>query len=161
MKNLLTVREACESDIKSIHRLLELYAAKAIVLSRSEEDIRFYLGNFVVAEIDGAVRGCAALRDFGGDLLEVRSLVVEPGLQGKGIGRAMVESIIAGLKIRRPSWRLFTLTYQKEFFLKLGFVEVDRHRFPEKIWSDCANCPKHACCDEIAMLMTWPEPVAQ
>ena len=39
MKNLLTVREAVESDVKTIFRLLEIYAAKAIVLSRSEEDI--------------------------------------------------------------------------------------------------------------------------
>ena len=101
MKNLLTVRAAAEADVSAIHRLLEIYAARAVVLSRSEEDIRFYLGNFVVAEIDGVVRGCAAVRDFGNNLLEVRSLVVEPGFQGKGIGRAMVEAIIAGLRIRR------------------------------------------------------------
>lgn len=156
MKNLLTVRPATEADVKHIHRLLEIYAAKAVVLSRSEEDIRFYLGNFVVAEIDGAVRGCAALRDFGNDLLEVRSLVVEPGFQGKGIGRAMVEAIIAGLKIRRPAWRLFTLTYQVDFFKRLGFELVDRHQFPEKIWSDCSKCPKHSCCDEAAMLIRYP-----
>lgn len=103
MKNLLTVREATEEDIDAIFRLLEIYASRGIVLRRSREDIRFYLGNFVVAEIDGTVRGCAAVRDFGNDLLEVRSLVVEPGFQGKGVGRAMVEAIIAGLKIRRSS----------------------------------------------------------
>ena len=84
MKNLLTVREATEEDIDAIFRLLEIYASRGIVLRRSREDIRFYLGNFVVAEIDGTVRGCAAVRDFGNDLLEVRSLVVEPGFQGKG-----------------------------------------------------------------------------
>ena len=155
MKNLLTVREAVESDVKTIFRLLEIYAAKAIVLSRSEEDIRFYLGNFVVAEIDGVVRGCAAVRDFGNDLLEVRSLVVEPGFQGKGIGRAMIEAIIAGLKIRRNHWRLFTLTYPVEFFKALGFAIVDRTLFPEKIWSDCSKCPKQACCDETAMLVEY------
>lgn len=153
MKNLLTVREAAESDIDAIFRLLEIYADRGIVLRRSREDIRFYLGNFVVAEIDGTVRGCAAVRDFGNDLLEVRSLVVEPGFQGKGIGRAMVEAIIAGLKIRRSSWRLFTLTYQVEFFRALGFRTVNREMFPEKIWSDCAKCPKHSCCDETAMLI--------
>lgn len=155
MKNLLTVREAAESDVKTIFRLLEIYAVKAIVLSRSEEDIRFYLGNFVVAEIDGVVRGCAAVRDFGNDLLEVRSLVVEPGFQGKGIGRAMIEAIIAGLKIRRNRWRLFTLTYQVEFFKALGFTIVDRTLFPEKIWSDCSKCLKQERCDETAMLIEY------
>ncbi len=156
MKNLLTVREATEKDVAAIHRLLEIYAVKAIVLSRSEEDIRFYLGNFVVAEIDGTVRGCAAVRDFGNDLLEVRSLVVDPACQGKGIGRAMIEAIIAGLRIRRPAgWRLFALTYQQKFFEALGFAVVDRSMFPEKIWSDCSKCPKRNCCDEIAMLQEY------
>ena len=156
MKTLLTVRGAAEADVGRIHELLTIYAKKAVVLARSEDDIRFYLGNFLVAELDGVVRGCAAARDFGNDLLEVRSMVVEPGFQGKGIGRAMVEALIAGLRIKRKNFRLFTLTYQKGFFQALGFRTVDRGRFPEKIWSDCAKCPKNDCCDEIAMLIEFP-----
>ena len=156
MKTLLTVREATEADVGKIHELLTIYSKKAVVLARSEEDIHFYLGNFLVAEVDGVVRGCAAARDFGNDLFEVRSMVVEPGFQGKGIGRAMVEALIAGLRVKREKFRLFALTYQVEFFKALGFRTVDRDLFPEKIWSDCAKCPKNQCCDEIAMLVEFP-----
>jgi len=156
VKTLLTVREATEADVGKIHELLTIYSKKAVVLARSEEDIRFYLGNFLVAEVDGVIRGCAAARDFGNDLLEVRSMVVEPGFQGKGIGRAMVEALIAGLRVKREKFRLFALTYQVEFFKALGFRIVDRDLFPEKIWSDCAKCPKNQCCDEVAMLVEFP-----
>ena len=69
-------------------------------------------------------------------------MVVEPGFQGKGIGRAMIEALIAGLRIRRKKFRLFALTYQVEFFKALGFRVVDRSLFPEKIWSDCVICKK-------------------
>ena len=155
MKNLLTVREATEADVKKIHELLVIYSKKVIVLARSEEDIRFYLGNFLVAEVGGTVRGCAAARDFGNGLLEVRSMVVEPEFQGKGIGRAMIEALIAGLRVKRKQFRLFALTYQVEFFKALGFQVVDRSLFPEKIWSDCAKCPKNDCCDETAMLIEF------
>ena len=155
MKNLLTVREATEAHVKKIHELLVIYSKKAIVLARSEEDIRFYLGNFLVAEVGGTVRGCAAARDFGNGLLEVRSMVVEPEFQGKGIGRAMIEALIAGLRVKRKQFRLFALTYQVEFFKALGFQVVDRSLFPEKIWSDCAKCPKNDCCDETAMLIEF------
>ena len=155
MKNLLTVREATEADVKKIHELLVIYSKKAIVLARSEEDIRFYLGNFLVAEVGGTARGCAAARDFGNGLLEVRSMVVEPEFQGKGIGRAMIEALIAGLRVKRKQFRLFALTYQVEFFKALGFQVVDRSLFPEKIWSDCAKCPKNDCCDETAMLIEF------
>ena len=156
MKTLLTVREATEADVGKIHELLTIYSRQAVVLARSEEDIRFYLGNFLVAEADCVIRGCAAVRDFGNDLLEVRSMVVEPGFQGKGIGRAMVEALIAGLRVKREKFRLFALTYQVEFFKALGFRTVDRDQFPEKIWSDCAKCPKNQCCDEVAMLVEFP-----
>nr|WP_235903203.1 GNAT family N-acetyltransferase [Victivallis lenta] len=109
----------------------------------------------MVAEVGGTVRGCAAARDFGNGLLEVRSMVVEPEFQGKGIGRAMIEALIAGLRVKRKQFRLFALTYQVEFFKALGFQVVDRSLFPEKIWSDCAKCPKNDCCDETAMLIEF------
>ena len=152
MKQLLTVRNATENDIPAIHRLLSIYAARQIVLARPPEDIRLYLGNFVVGTLDGEVRGCVAVRDFGNDLLEVRSLVVDPEFQGNGIGRAMVEAIIAGLQASRSRFRLFALTYQEKFFGRLGFRVVEKELFPEKIWHDCAKCPKKEHCDEIAVL---------
>ncbi|MDD5597697.1 MAG: GNAT family N-acetyltransferase [Victivallaceae bacterium] len=155
MKNALTVREALKKDVPGIHELLCIYAAKQIILARSPEDIEHYLGNFIIAELDGKLCGCCAVRDFDNDLLEVRSLVVRPGLEGKGIGRAMVEAIIAGLKLKREKFCLFALTYQKEFFQKLGFHLVVKEMFPQKIWSDCSKCPKKDNCDESALVFQY------
>ncbi|MBE6355762.1 MAG: GNAT family N-acetyltransferase [Lentisphaerae bacterium] len=153
VKPILTVRKAELTDVESIFELLELYTASGIVLSRSQEDIALFISNFMVAEVDGTVRGCVALRDFGKDLLEVRSLVVAPDFQGKGIGKALILAIISNLKYSRPEWRLFTLTLQTEFFRSLGFREVPKSLFPEKIWSDCSKCAKRHCCDETALLI--------
>jgi amino-acid N-acetyltransferase len=155
MKNVLTVREALKKDIPGIHKLLCIYAEKQIILARSPEDIEYYLANFVIAEMDGEICGCCAVRDFDNDLLEVRSLVVKPGLEGKGIGRAMVEAIIAGLKLKRKKFCLFALTYQKLFFQKLGFHLVVKEMFPQKIWSDCSKCPKKDNCDESALVFQY------
>ncbi len=156
MKNLLTVREARAADISAIHDLLKYYAERQIVLPRSRDDIRYYLNNFVVGEIESRICGCCAVRDFDRDLLEVRSLAVDPKLHGRGVGCALVEAIVAGQRLKRNSFRLFALTYQKEFFFKQGFVLVNKEMFPEKIWSDCENCPKKDCCDEDAVLYVWP-----
>lgn len=154
MKDQVKIRPAVQRDIDAIFDLLELYVAKGIVLRRSKEDIGFFIGNFVVAELQGKVCGCAALRDFGGDLLELRSVVISPELQGKGIGKIMVGAIIARLREERTSWRLFTLTTTPPFFRSMGFREVPKEEFPEKIWSDCAKCPKFHSCDETALLIT-------
>ena len=154
MKELVKVRAALQSDVDAIFELLELYVAQGIVLKRSKEDISFFIGNFTVAELDGRVCGCAALRDFGNDLLELRSVVISPGLQGKGIGKILVASMIESLKAERQNWRLFTLTTTPAFFESLGFKVVSKEEFPEKIWSDCSKCPKFHCCDETALLVT-------
>ena len=153
MSNIL-VRPAVPGDAPAIKRILDLYVEERIVLPRSEDDIRFYSKNFVVAEVDGVCRGCCAARDFGGDLLEIRSLAVERGLIGGGLGRKMVEFIIERLKLERPRFRLFALTLRPDFFQKLGFQVVDKELFPEKIWSDCDKCPKKDCCDEVALLIS-------
>ncbi len=146
------IRRASESDVPAIGALLKIYSDRKIVLPRSEDDIRSHLKNFTVAYLDGRLAGCMALRDFGGRLFEVRSLAVQPEFQGRGIGGELVRSGVARLQADGEPFRLFTLTYQREFFRKAGFEVTDRHFFPEKIWSDCAQCPKHACCDETAMI---------
>jgi amino-acid N-acetyltransferase len=86
-----------------------------------------------------------------------RILVIScaPNLEGKGIGRALVEAIIATLKIERGNFCLFALTYQEKFFQKLGFHLVVKEMFPQKIWSDCAACPKKDNCDELAVVFQY------
>ncbi len=140
-------------DIDSIFQLLELYAPSGIVLQRSKEDIGLFLKNFRVAASGGNIVGCAAVRDFGNDLLEVRSLVIHPDFQKQGIGGKIIRSIICDLQKHRASWRLFALTLRPDFFCAQGFREVPKALFPEKIWSDCAKCAKRHCCDEIAVLL--------
>ena len=61
MKELLIIRDAVLTDVEAIWHLLEIYAAKGVVLSRSREDISFFISNFTVAEYEGKVCGCAAV----------------------------------------------------------------------------------------------------
>lgn len=154
MKDQIKIRPAVLNDVDGIFDLLELYVAQGIVLRRSKEDIGFFIGNFTIAEFQGKVCGCAALRDYGNDLLELRSVVISPELQGKGIGKLLAGAMIEKLREERSGWRLFTLTTTPAFFKSLGFREVAKEEFPEKIWSDCSKCPKFHCCDETALLIT-------
>ena len=148
------IRPATDGDVPQIFRLLAFYALKQIVLPRTEADIRYYLANFTVAvnaETDELL-GCMAVRDFGNRLFEVRSLVIKPEYQKLGIGRQLVQGAIKRLQAEHQEFKLFALTCQTDFFLRSGFVKVEKQMFPEKIWSDCMLCPKHEHCDEEAVL---------
>lgn len=148
----MIVRPAELKDVRRICELLKIYSVQHIVLARDEADVTFYLKNFTVCEIDGAVEGCSALRDFGNELYEVRSLVVSPDKKGMGIGRRMIDFQMKKFADTGVPVRVFALTYQVEFFNKMGFREVEKELFPEKIWSDCVKCAKRDKCDEIAVL---------
>ena len=158
MNNPVTLRPAVAADAPAIAELLHSYALQGVLLDRSVDDILFYLKNFTVAVDDsGLLLGCMAVRDFGNDLLEVRSLAVQPELRQSGIGRKLVEKAIARLHEERSEFRLFALTLQPGFFEKLGFAIVEKELFPEKIWADCSRCPKQHCCDEFAVLYNYPQ----
>ena len=91
------VRKASPADVDAIFSLVELYTANGIVLRRSKEDILQHIGNFYIASLQNEPCACCAVRDFGNELLEVRSLVVDPAFQGRGIGKVMLKKIIADL----------------------------------------------------------------
>ncbi len=144
------IRKARIPDAKVIHRLLLAYAKEGLMLSRSLSEIYEEIRDFYVFEVDGAVVGTVCLHICWEDLAEVRSLAVDEGQGGRGIGRDLVISCLEeakelGLK------KVFALTYKPGFFSKVGFHEIEKSELPHKIWRDCMRCPKFPECDEIAM----------
>jgi amino-acid N-acetyltransferase len=118
-------------------------------------DIYNSLRDFIVYcdEDDLQIIGICAMNIIWENLAEVRSLYVNENYRGKGIGRKMVEFCISEA-ITLELFRIFSLTYKREFFVKLGFKEVDRSTLPEKIWADCFRCSKYPdYCDEVAMII--------
>ncbi|WP_343223062.1 GNAT family N-acetyltransferase [Paenibacillus sophorae] len=94
--------------------------------------------------------GVTSLHILDFDLAEIRSLVVNPNLALRGIGKLLVNKIIEETR-KLEIKRLISLTYQDAFFHKCGFFIVDKDKLPQKIWKDCINCSKIKSCDEIAM----------
>ncbi len=145
-------RKAEAKDVDAIHDLLADYAKEHLLLPRTKEDLAMRIGNFHVIELHGEFAGCVALRHYGNELYEVRSLAIMKKHCGKQLGTAMVQSLLNMLKERHTAARVFALTYRDNFFHNLGFHPVGKDMFPEKIWSDCSICAKKNCCDEIAVL---------
>ena len=147
------IDRASQDDIHSISELLSLYAGKGLLLPLTDKQVSSAISSFAVARSeDGKVIACAALKDFGSGLYEVRSLAVHPKFTGCRIGSSLVKFLLENSGIPKGG-RVFALTYRVSFFLKLGFSSVEKNRFPEKIWHDCDNCPKKDHCDEQAVLI--------
>ncbi len=152
MKDII-IRESTVKDIDVIFKLTNSMAAKGLMLMRSKYKIINMLQNFLVAETaDGRVVGCGAFSLLWDDLGEIMALAVDEEYHGMGIGRALVENLIKkGKKLLVPE--IIVLTYQVDFFTKMGFSLTDKDKFPRKLWRECLECPKLECCDETAMNM--------
>lgn len=146
----MRIRKAELRDVPAIFELMNHYVAERILLPRPLTDLYEDVREFTVAEEDGKLLGCGALKFYNQELAEVRSLCVDATLKVKGIGRSITEALVdeagrCGLKT------VFALTSVPSFFEKLGFQQAPKERFPVKVYEDCLACPKHSCCDEIAV----------
>jgi amino-acid N-acetyltransferase len=147
----MEIRRASLTDIPLMIELINDYAAKGIMLPRTEFEMAENIRDFVVAFDHGRLVGCGALHFYTASSGEVRSLAVDPSVKTKGIGRAIVETLEVEARAQ-DLHSLFAFTYVAGFFAKLGFEEVDRGELPLKAWKDCLRCPKFQACDEIAVL---------
>ena len=148
----MEIRKAKLSDTEAIHKLVNHYAKKGLMLARSRSSIYENIRNYSVFEEGEEVVGIGALSILWADLAEIRTLAVWESLSGQGIGRKLVQYFLEEAK-ELGIERVFTLTYQVEFFEKCGFRVISKENMPHKIWKDCLNCPKFPNCDETLMVI--------
>lgn len=156
-ETMIVIRKARIADVKPVHSLLMEWAAKEMLLPRSLSQLYTHVREFFVIESyrqqsteEKTIIGCCALSIIWEDLAEIRSLAVREDCCGRGYGRLLMdaaekEARELGLK------RLFALTYQVAFFEHMGFARVSKDTLPQKVWSDCINCPRFPDCDEVAV----------
>ena len=145
------VRKATVKEVPLVAEIVNYYANKGIMLQRPISRIYDNLRDYLVFEYDREIVGCGALHITWSDLAEIRALALKDEFIRKGFGRRIVEKLIEearNLEIEK----VFVLTYQEQFFEKLGFTEIDKWELPHKIWGDCLNCVHFPNCNEIAMI---------
>jgi amino-acid N-acetyltransferase len=148
----LTVRRARLKDVPLMMPLLEEYARQAEILPREEEDVYRTIREWVVAEgADTRIVGMGSLLVMWHDLAEIRSLVVHPDYHGRGVGRRIIELLLADASTLNLA-RVFALTRKPDFFLRLGFQLTHIEQLPRKVKRDCVFCPKFHSCDEVAVI---------
>jgi N-acetylglutamate synthase-like GNAT family acetyltransferase len=145
----LFVRRARPQDAAAISRLNNLFADEGQMLKRSPEVISLAIDDYVVVQNGaGELLACGALKEYSPSVAEVAAIAVSKDAHGKGLGRAIVGAVEA-LARKRGIYDVFALTLQPEFFARIGYLRVDRARYPEKIRRDCLACARRFACNEI------------
>lgn len=92
--------------------------------------------------------------------MEIISSAVKTKFHSQGVGKKMIASCVYHINDLGFE-NIFTLTFQEDFFEKLGFERMPKERLSSKIFYDCLGCGKNKSkipglveCDEVAMKLT-------
>jgi amino-acid N-acetyltransferase len=142
------------NNIESMQKLVEQEVIDGIILHRSDDEIATTIRSYICVEVNGDLAGFVALHIHSKNLAEVRSLVINKNFRGLGLGKGLVLKCLEEAK-RLNITEVLSLTYQNNFFEKLGFNEIDKETIPEhKIWADCVKCKHFPVCNEIALTIS-------
>lgn len=136
---MYSLAEAVPSDLPAVRALLRRYAralAFDLAYQRFDEELealpRPYVrpaGLLLVARQPDAIVGVAAYRPLGGGIAEVKRMYVAPEVQGQGLGRALLERLIAeataaGHAALRLDTHRPTMAAAIGLYTALGFEEI-------------------------------------
>jgi amino-acid N-acetyltransferase len=119
------VRHARTGDVQEIRKLIDQNTGSRRLLEKHTVNLYEDILEFTVAEAatDGAVVGCGALHVMWDDLAELRTVAVDEGRQGAGIGHLIVDELLDRARAVGVS-RVFVLTFAVSFFASHGFSEI-------------------------------------
>jgi amino-acid N-acetyltransferase len=121
------LEKAVFRDARAIYDLIKKYPVE--VLPRSLSDITTNIDRFFVYRAKGKIIGTVAykiLPELGKEtehIVEIVSLCVSKRHHKKGIGRALVETVIIHIQQFHPT-KILLLTFSPKFFAKLGFRRI-------------------------------------
>jgi len=116
----LQVRPTTGADADSLEPFIEPFVAAGRILPRTTEELRDLMQHGFLATVEDQLVGFAALEVYSSKLGEIRSLAVIDAMQGKGVGRALVDACLARAR-ERNVFEVMVVTSEDGFFQRCGF----------------------------------------
>jgi amino-acid N-acetyltransferase len=149
---MIEYKKAKLSDIAAMQKLVAPQVESGIILDRTNDEISTNIRSYTLVFDSCELVGFCALHIHSPSLAEIRSLIIRENLRGQKIGTGLISKVIEeGVDLGLQ--KVLSLTYEKEFFEKLGFVEIPKESLPEhKIWADCIKCKHFPVCNEVSLI---------
>jgi len=119
--NGVTIRPATRADLPALADFIRRFVDSGELLPRTLDELEDLLEHFFVAiDEEEEMVGCATLEIYSKKLAELRSLAVSPKVQGRGVGKRLVQVCI-DLARERNVFEVMAISAQDDFFIACGF----------------------------------------
>jgi amino-acid N-acetyltransferase len=126
------IREMAIDDIPAVLTLMRPFIEKGILLPRSQARLAADFRDYIVFELDGGIRACAALHLYDDGQAEIAALAVNEEFSRMGTGPRLVRYLTDRAR-RVNAASVFALTTQTaDWFRQLGFAPSPLETLPEK-----------------------------
>jgi len=135
----MVIHAAEASDLPAVRRLLETQHLPL-------DGIDAHVSTMVVAKQGSEVVGAAAVELYADGAL-LRSVVVDPIVQGQGLGQRLSEAALGIAKASGTRTAFLLTTTAEKFFPKLGFEQIVRDDVPASVRASIefqSACPASA-----------------
>jgi amino-acid N-acetyltransferase len=146
------IRAATLADVDAVYDLITANLSEGHLLPRRSEEIAAHIGRFVIATRRGNVVACADLAPLSRAVAEVRSLIVSEQARFGGIGRRLLDELIARASTAGFE-KVCAFTHSPSYFVGRGFSIVPHVWLPEKISTDCNTCAQFRHCGQYAVML--------
>jgi len=127
-----SIRPLRSRNVPDILHLMEPFMQKGKLVRRTAEQIQERKDDYYVFEVDGSVRACGALHDWGEGQGEIAAVASDSRCAGMSLGRKIVEYLIEKAR-KKNMTRVFVLTIcTHDWFESLGFSEIPVDSLPER-----------------------------
>lgn len=136
------IRSMQQEDIPSVLSLMNPFVEKKILLPRTYENLFENLKDYIIYEIDGGIRACAALHFYNSDQAEILGVAVDSSFSNLGIGPKLIEFLIEKAKSKQIKSVFILTTKTSDWFESLGFKSDIIDSIPQerkKLWSPERN----------------------
>ena len=140
-----------KANVQDVPDLTELINRDQTILPRSQHYVFDNLRDFIVAEEDGQIVGCASLHVLWENIAEIRAMTVAQQKMGNGLYRELVEHLLEDGKTVGVQ-QIVALTQNPELLVDFGFSLVGRNDVPQIVWKECINCVHFPDCLEKPVL---------
>ena len=136
------IRFMNQQDIPAVLSVMQPFIEKEILLPRNYENLLENLSDYIVYEIDGGIRACGALHDYGDGQAEILGIAVDSSFSNLGIGPKIINFLIQQAKSKKIKTIFILTTKTSDWFESLGFTSDTIDSIPlkrKKLWNPKRN----------------------
>ncbi|MGI5058718.1 amino-acid N-acetyltransferase [Treponema pectinovorum] len=126
------IRPMRREDVSQVLALIRPFVFEGFLLPRTEQQLEAEYNDYIIYEIDGAIRACSALHIYDRAQAEIAAVAVDKNYAHIGIGPKMIEYLIEKAKTINLESVFILTTQTADWFESLGFTPDSIETLPQK-----------------------------